>query len=148
MQRSITMTQAPERPAPTLVTRGRTVTEADIVNYANFSGDFAPLHIDETYAEKSQFGTRIIHGVGVFAICNGLIVLDGLLDNHLAFLGCTFKLVNPTFPGDTIHCECSTKSVRTTSKGDREVVTYDVIGVNQRGDDVLVSEWTLLREKS
>ncbi len=142
------MTSTSEPAAPTLVTRGRTITEADIVNYANFSGDFAPLHIDEEFAKLTQFKTRIMHGVGVFAVCNGLIVLDGLLDNHIAFLGCTFRVANPTFPGDTLHCECSTKSVRTTSKGDREVVTYDVIGVNQRGEQVLISEWTLLREKS
>ena len=142
------MTAVTERPTPTLVTRGRTITHADIINYANFSGDFAPLHIDEEYAKNTQFGTRIMHGAGVFAVINGLIVLDGLLDNHVAFLGCTFRVVNPTFPGDTLHCECSTKSVRDTSKGDREVVTYDVRGVNQRGEDVLISEWTLLRDKA
>lgn len=132
--------------ADKLVTRGRTITEADIVNYANFSGDFASVHIDEEYAKRTQFNTRILHGAGVFAIVNGLIVLDGLLDDHIAFLGCTFRLANPTFPGDTLRCECTTKETRVTSKGDREVVTYDVVAVNQRDERVLISEWTLLRE--
>lgn len=38
------------------VTRARTVTEADIVNFAAFSGDWYPLHVDAEYAKKSPFG--------------------------------------------------------------------------------------------
>jgi acyl dehydratase len=132
----------------TLVTRSRTVTEADIVNYAGYSGDFAPLHMDEVFARGTSFGGRILHGCAVLAICNGLIVLDGLLDDHLAFLGCTFKLVGPTRPGDTVHVEATTASARLTSDGVREVVVYDVQVVNQHGDVVMESEWTLLREAS
>lgn len=131
-----------------LITRSRTVTEADIVNFACLSGDFAPLHMDEEYAKTTQFGGRILHGVGILTFCNGLIVQDGLLDNHLAFLGCTFKVTAPARPGDTLHVEASTKSVRTTSSGDREVVTYDVVVVNQKAERVLESEWTLLRALS
>ena len=43
-------------------TAGRTITEADIIMYAGLSGDYAPLHIDEEYAKKTQFGGRIAHG--------------------------------------------------------------------------------------
>jgi acyl dehydratase len=130
---------------PTLITRARTVTESDIVNFAGLSGDFAPLHIDEEYAKKTVFGGRILHGVGILTLCNGLIVQDGLLDDHLAFLGCTFKVKAPARPGDTLHVEAYTKSVRTTSSGDREVVVYDVVVINQKAERVLESEWTLLR---
>jgi acyl dehydratase len=130
----------------TLVTRSRTITEADIVNYAGYSGDWAPLHTDEEFARTTGFGGRILHGCAVLAICNGLIVLDGLLDDHLAFLGCTFKLAGPTRPGDTVHVEATTRSTRPTSDGVREVVVYDVRVINQRAEAVLESEWTLLRE--
>lgn len=129
-----------------LKTRARTVTETDIVNFACFSGDFAPLHIDEEYARSTIFGGRILHGVGILSLCNGLIVQDGLLDDHVAFLGCTFKVVAPARPGDTLHVEATTKAVRPTSSGDREVVTYDVVVINQHDARVLESEWTLLRE--
>jgi len=132
--------------AETLITRSRTITEADIVNYAGYSGDFAPLHMDEEYARTTPFGGRILHGCALLAICNGLIVQDGLLDDHLAFLGCTFTLQAPTRPGDTVHVEAETSSTRMTSDGVREVVVYDVRVLNQRGETVMRSEWTLLRE--
>ncbi len=41
----------------------RTVTEADIVLFAGVSGDFNPLHLNQEYAEKTRFGSRIAHGM-------------------------------------------------------------------------------------
>lgn len=41
----------------------KTVTEADLVNFAGVSSDFNPLHLDETYAGTTRFGTRIAHGM-------------------------------------------------------------------------------------
>ena len=40
----------------------RTVTEADVVNFAGLSGEFNPLHTDEEFAKANSFGTRIAHG--------------------------------------------------------------------------------------
>src|SRR5581483_178516 len=51
---------------------GRTITEADLVIFAGFSGDYHPLHTDEEYAKATQFGTRIFHGPGAFAVATGL----------------------------------------------------------------------------
>src|SRR3954467_85242 len=50
----------------------RTITEADVTLFAGFSGDFNPLHTDEEFAKTTQFGGRIFHGPGVFAIATGL----------------------------------------------------------------------------
>ena len=51
----------------------RTITEADIVNFAGISGDYNPLHIDEEFCRNTQFGTRIAHGPLVYSIATGLI---------------------------------------------------------------------------
>jgi acyl dehydratase len=41
------------------VSPARTITEADLVSFAGISGDFNPLHTDEEFAKKTQFGGRI-----------------------------------------------------------------------------------------
>jgi acyl dehydratase len=40
-----------------------TVTAEHIVTYANLTGDFTPVHIDEEYAKSTPFGTRAAHGL-------------------------------------------------------------------------------------
>ena len=57
---------------------GRTITEADIVNFAGVSGDFNPLHMDEEFAKTNLFGKRIAHGALGFIISTGLSNQTGL----------------------------------------------------------------------
>ncbi|MFB6308983.1 MAG: MaoC family dehydratase [Haloarculaceae archaeon] len=51
----------------------RTITEADIVNFAGISGDFHPLHMSVPFAEESGFGERLAHGNLVFSIAEAII---------------------------------------------------------------------------
>ena len=69
-------------------TASRTITEADVVNFAGISGDYNPLHIDEEFCKQTQFGTRIAHGPFVYSIAAGLLFQLHLYDDTLiAFLG-------------------------------------------------------------
>ena len=56
------------------ISRGRTITEADIVNFAGLSGDFVELHMNDEYAKRGPFGKRIAHGALIFSISTGLMV--------------------------------------------------------------------------
>src|SRR3954453_19688740 len=51
---------------------GRTVTEADIVNFAGLSGDFNPIHMDHEFARTTPFRQPIAHGMLVFSMATGL----------------------------------------------------------------------------
>lgn len=128
-----------------IVTGGRTITDADILAFAGFTGDFMALHVDEEYARGTGFGTRILHGVAVLAIANGLAVRAGVFDGHIGMLGMEFRLREAVKPGDTIHVEMEEESSRLDSTGGREVVVYSLSCVNQRGATVLTGGWTQLR---
>src|SRR3954452_20779772 len=58
------------------VTRGRTVTEADVVAFACLSGDMHPQHTDAAWAANSLFGERIAHGMLVASLALGLLDFD------------------------------------------------------------------------
>ncbi len=119
--------------------RTRTVTEADIVNFAGLSGDFIELHVSESYAAKGPFGKRIAHGALVFSISTGLTVQTIKIDDTvIAFYGVDkLRFTPPVFIGDTIHVV--KKVIAKDQKGaDRGVVTFETIVLNQSGEAVIV----------
>ena len=116
----------------------RTVTEADIVMFAGLSGDYNPLHIDEEFCKKTQFGTRIAHGPLVYAIAAGLLFQLHLYDDTLiAFLGFdSLKFTKPVKAGDTIHARIKVLEKRETSNPQRGVMKRQLQVFNQRGEVV------------
>ena len=119
--------------------RTRTVTEADIVNFAGLSGDFIELHVSESYAAKGPFGKRIAHGALVFSISTGLTVQTIKIDDTvIAFYGMDkLRFTRPVFIGDTIHVV--KKVIAKEQKGtDRGVVTFETTVLNQNGETVIV----------
>lgn len=119
-------------------TAARTVTETDIVMFAALSGDYNPLHTNEEYCKKTQFGTRIAHGPLVYAIAAGLLFQLHLYDDTIiAFLGFdSLKFTNPVKAGDTIHARIKVLEKRETSRPDRGVMKRQLQVLNQRGEVV------------
>jgi len=132
-------------------TASRTITEADIVNFAWISGDYNPLHIDEEFCKQTQFGTRIAHGPLVYSIAAGLLFQLHLYDDTLiAFLGFdSLKFTLPVKIGDTVRVRVEVLEKRETSKPDRGVMKRLLQVLNQR--DEVVQEGVqafLLKKKS
>jgi len=128
-----------------IVSPGRTVTEADVVNFAGLSGDYNPLHTDEEYAKGTMFGKRIAHGLLGLAITSGLRARTGVLDGTgLAFLDLKLTFKGPIFINDTLTMKMKVKEKRETKKPDRGIIIMDVDLLNQDGDVVQVSEHTLM----
>lgn len=119
--------------------RGRTVTEADIVNFAGVSGDFVELHVNEEYAKTGPFGRRIAHGLLVLSISSGLSVrMHDMSDTIIAFYGIDrLRFVKPTFIGDTVHVVKKVIDMQMKDDG-RGVLTSETSVVNQNGDPVIV----------
>src|SRR4051794_19677510 len=85
-------------------TRARTITEADIVGFAQLTGDWHPLHSDADWAARSPFGARVAHGLLLVSMAVGLLPLDPERVVALRRVeDAVFK--RPAFIGDTIHAE-------------------------------------------
>ncbi|MEB3370524.1 MaoC/PaaZ C-terminal domain-containing protein [Saccharopolyspora mangrovi] len=135
----------------TWVTRGRTITETDLVTYGSWSWDTHPLHFDEEYSKRTQFGGRIFQGPGALAVAFGLeMTLGWKMGTVLAFLGIReWEMLAPVRIGDTIRVREEVTEVRPSrSKSDRGVVTTRVEIVNQ--DDVVCQSgfWLVLSSRS
>jgi acyl dehydratase len=88
-------------PGLEFTTRGRTVTEADVVSFAALTGDWHPQHADAQWAAESPFGERIAHGMLVLSFAVGLVPLDPERVVALRRVGdATFK--RPVRLGDTV----------------------------------------------
>jgi acyl dehydratase len=124
----------------------RTITEADLVIFAGYSGDFNPVHTDEEFAKTTQFGTRIFHGPGAFAIATGLESRLGIKEGTaIAFLGMTWSLKAPVLIGDTIRVhETVAETKASSSKPDRGIVTFDVKILNQRDEVCQDGQWVVM----
>ena len=127
------------------ISRSRTITEADIVNFAGLSGDFMELHVSEQWAQQGPFGRRIAHGLLVLSISSGLTVqLGQTRDTVIAFYGIDrLRFTKPTFIGDTVHVEKEVIAAERKSD-DRGVVTFNTQVLNQNGELLIVYQDKLM----
>ena len=112
---------------------GRTVTEADIVNFAGLSGDFNPLHMDREFAKTTPFRQPIAHGLLVFSIGSGL-GLNSPPMRTLAFLDIQhWEFRGPILIGDTIRLRSKVVQKEPRARGRRGIVSWQRQIVNQDG---------------
>lgn len=136
-----------------LLTHRRTVTEADIVNFANVSGDYFYAHVDEIGARDSIFGRRVAHGYFLIAAAAGLFVSPApgpVLANYGLE---NLRFIEPVGIGDTIQARLTVKSknAKDPRPGERltGVVEWEVEIANQEGETVaLYTVLTLVERRS
>ncbi|MGH3240382.1 MAG: MaoC/PaaZ C-terminal domain-containing protein [Spirillospora sp.] len=131
-------------------TAGRTITEADVVNFAGVSGDYNELHTNAETMRESGFGERIAHGALVLSVVTGLRQRLGLFDaSIIAFAEIrSWRFVAPVLIGDTIRAVNEVVEARQTSKPDRGVMVQRVDVLNQRDEVVQTGEMvTLLKRR-
>jgi acyl dehydratase len=116
------------------ITAGKTVTEADLIIYTGFSGDYNPLHVDEEFAKGTPYKGRIAQGFMGLALASGLYSRMGIFDGTIiAFAGIeNWRFLRPIFINDTISVSLKVIDTRLTSKRDRGVVKFDVTILNQK----------------
>lgn len=129
----------------TWISWSRTVTEADLVNFAGLSADFHPIHVNREYAETSRFGQRIAHGALIFSFATGMVPADPEMVEALYGID-GLRFLKPVYIGDTVHIEMEVTELEDRG-GKSGVVTYEQRVVNQRDETVLVNDYKLLVRK-
>jgi 3-hydroxybutyryl-CoA dehydratase len=119
----------------------KTITEHDIFGFANASGDFNPLHIDEEYAKRSVFGRRVAHGI----LTAGII--STVLGGEIPGLGTIFvelhiQFRKPVFIGDTVTARATVMEIINPKR-----VRLLVACFNQSGEDVALGNAVVIPPK-
>ena len=128
------------------VTRGRTMTESDVIFFCMLTGNWLELHSNVEYAKTTQFGQRIVQGSLAFSIIAGLVP-TGTPGRIIAFYGVDrLRFLKLVFIGDTLHAETEITDLQ--DKDEKSgVTTHQVSLINQRGETVQASIWKHLVAK-
>jgi acyl dehydratase len=121
---------------------GRTLTEADNVLFSAITMNTQPLHINEDFASKTEYGRRIVNGLLTMSLVVGITVSDLTDGTIVANLGYeNIRHPHPVFHGDTIYVDTTIVSRRESkSRPNCGIVTLTHFGKNQ--DGVVVVEVT------
>ncbi|MBZ0324658.1 MAG: dehydratase [Alphaproteobacteria bacterium] len=124
---------------------GRTMTEADVVNFCMLTGNWVEIHTNVEYAKHTPFKQRLVQGSLVFSVIPGLV---GFGRSVAAFYGIDkLRFVKPVFIGDTVYVQVEVIAKR--EKDDRlGVVTRRINVQNQRGELVQTSEQSMLTHRA
>jgi 3-hydroxybutyryl-CoA dehydratase len=117
----------------------RTVRDADILAYAELTGDFNPAHVDEAWAAASRFGGRVAHGMLTAGYVSAVLAMR-LPGPGAIYLGQTLRFTRPVRPGDTVTARVEVVEVIPETRRAR----LATVCRNQHGETVLEGEATVL----
>lgn len=122
--------------------RGRTVTETDVVSFCYLTGNWLEIHSNVELAKKTQFGQRIVQGSLVFSMIPGLVGWDPRYT--IAFYGVDrMRFIKPVFIGDTVTARVRVTAIEIRDE-DTGVVTFGIEVENQRGEIVQALDMRIL----
>ena len=116
-------------------TKTRTVTDELIRAFAEISGDFNPIHLDEEFAAKTRFGRRIAHGMLSGAFISAVLGFE-FRERKIVYLSQSMKFVAPVYIGDTITTTGTVKNIRE----EKSIVTLDTVCTKDDGTVTLTGE--------
>jgi acyl dehydratase len=126
---------------------GRTITETDVVSFAGLSGDFNNMHIDEEFAKKTVFGSRVAHGLCVLSIASGLWFTMPRLAT-IAFMGLEdWRFSGAVKFGDTIRIIRKLVEKREHKRPNMGFLIFEVNVHNQTDEVVQKGKWVILVQR-
>ena len=127
------------------VTRGRTITESDIVQFAALTGDYNPMHTNDEYMKNHRMGQRVAHGMLTLSYAIGQIFQLGFMEGTvIAFRGIEMKFSLPVFVGDTLHSVVKIVEKKEARRLGGGSIVAEVKIINQEGKTVQSGTMTLI----
>src|SRR5437879_4416620 len=117
----------------------RLVTDELVRKFAEVSGDYNPIHLDEDFARTTRFGKRIAHGMLSGAFISAVLGNE-FKERNIVYLSQTMKFTAPVFLGDTVTATATVTNIRE----DRGIVTLETICTNQNGDTLVKGEAVIM----
>ena len=111
------------------------ITDAVVRAFAELSGDFNPIHLDEEFAAKTRFGKRIAHGMISGALISAVLGYE-FKERKVVYLSQTMKFLAPVFLDDTVTATATVTKIRE----DKPIVTLETVCTNQSGETTLTGE--------
>lgn len=127
----------------TIASRTKIMTEADVMTFADISGDDNPIHLDDEYARKTRFGKRIAHGILTGSLISTILGRDFPGEGTI-YLSQSFNFKAPVFIGDEITAQVELKAFR----ADKRIATFYTTCTNQDGTLVLDGEAIVIAPKT
>ena len=119
--------------------KSRLVTDELVRAFAEVSGDYNPIHLDDEFAKTTRFGRRIAHGMLSGAFISAVLGYE-LTERKIIYLSQTMKFTAPVYIGDTVTTTSTVKEMRE----DKGIVTMETICTNQDGDTLVKGEAVLM----
>lgn len=115
------------------------ITDAVVRAFAELSGDYNPIHLDEEFARTTRFGRRIAHGMISGALISAVLGYE-FKERKVVYLSQTMRFIAPVFIDDTVTATATVTHIRE----DKPVVTIETICTNQNGEAVVTGEGKIM----
>jgi len=113
----------------------RHVTDELIRKFADVSGDYNPIHLDEEFAKTTRFGRRIAHGMLSGAFISAVLGYE-FKERKIVYLSQSMKFTAPVYIDDTVTATATVTNIRE----DKGIVTLETVCTNQNGDVLVKGE--------
>jgi 3-hydroxybutyryl-CoA dehydratase len=113
----------------------RYVTDELVRQFAEVSGDYNPIHLDEEFAKNTRFGKRIAHGMLSGAFISAVLGNE-FKNRKIVYLSQTMRFTAPVFLGDTVTAMGTVTNIRE----DKGIVTLETVCTKQNGETVVTGE--------
>lgn len=115
--------------------KSKQITDEVVRKFAELSGDYNPIHLDDEFAANTRFGRRIAHGMISGALISAVLGNE-FKERKIVYMSQTMKFVAPVFIDDTVTATGTIMKIRE----DKPIVTLETVCTNQNGETVVKGE--------